>query len=165
MEAKLDGLQNGAENEQLARGYLTFAIDGEGFGINLVNVIEIIGVQPVTHLPYVPDYIKGIINLRGRVIPVIDMRLKFHKESVPYTDRTCVVVVEVGELSVGLIVDYVSEVLSIQEEQIVAPPQQASGRQAQYISGIGQVNGEVVLLLDCEKLLEEDASLPEPKEQ
>ncbi|MDR1619363.1 MAG: chemotaxis protein CheW [Clostridiales bacterium] len=146
--------------------YLTFALGGEEFCINISNVIEIIGVQPITRLPAVPAFIKGIINLRGRIIPVIDMRVRFHKEEVAYNDRTCVVVVEVQgvqELTVGLIVDSVTEVLSLADGQIVPPPRQrGAGEQNKYICGIGRVDNQVKLMLDCEKLLQ-DQSTPEER--
>lgn len=151
--------------EKKVGGYLTFTLGSEEFGIDIGDVIEIIGVQPITHLPEVPHYIKGIINLRGRVVPVIDMRLKFGKESAEYDDRTCVIVIEINALTVGLIVDRVSEVTAIANDQIVAPPEQGSmGTQNQYISGIGKVGDTIILLLDCDKLLQEDTAMEENRD-
>ncbi len=145
--------------------YLAFALDEEDYGIDIRYVTEIIGVQPITRLPEVPKYIKGIINLRGKVVPVIDMRLKFHKESVPYNDRTCVIVIEVQELTAGLIVDSVTEVLTIEGFSIVPPPEHSSmGVQNKYISGIGRVGNEIKLLLDCEKIFYEEGSPEETRE-
>ncbi|MGE5495812.1 MAG: chemotaxis protein CheW [Burkholderiales bacterium] len=145
------------ELEDMQRGrFLTFDLEEEVFGIEIRFVKEIIGMQPVTKLPDVPDYIKGIINLRGRIIPLIDMRLKLKKPAAEYTDRTCIIVVETAEVTVGLIVDNVSEVLSVGEDNIVPPPDARAGVKNSYISGIGKVGDEIKLLLDCESLFRED---------
>src|SRR5690554_6663806 len=96
--------------------YLTFAIGNEAYGIEIRFVTEIIGLQPITEVPEVPKYVKGIINLRGKIIPVIDVRLKFRKEPIPYDDRTCIVVIALDTLVVGLIVDNVAEVVSIGDD-------------------------------------------------
>jgi purine-binding chemotaxis protein CheW len=144
------------EQEDTQHGrFLTFALGEEVFGIEIRFVKEIIGLQPVTRLPEVPDYIKGIINLRGKIIPVIDVRLKFGKEPVAYNDRTCIIVIETSDITVGLIVDNVAEVLAIDDENIVPPPDTRSGIQNRYLSGIGKVGSDVKLLLDCESLFKE----------
>ena len=132
--------------------FLTFALGDELFGIGIRYVTEIIGIQPVNPIPEVPAYIKGIINLRGKIIPVIDMRLKFNKQAIDYTDRTCIVVIETQKLAVGLIVDRVAEVLSIGDSDIVPPPNVWAGTGGRYLSGIGKAAGQVVLVLDCERL-------------
>lgn len=143
------------EEEDTQKGrFLTFQIHSEVYGIEIKYVTEIIGIQPITQVPELPDYIKGIINLRGKIIPVMDVRLRFRKEGAEYSDRTCVIVVDIGAISIGLIVDRVSEVLSIPEEEIVAPPDIRQGGN-KYIKGIGKVGEEVKLLLDCDKLLNE----------
>jgi len=134
--------------------YLTFFIKGEVYGIDIRLVTEIIGIQPVTEVPEVPEYVKGIINLRGRIIPVMDMRLRFKKDFLAYTDRTCVIVIEACNMSLGLIVDGVAEVLTIPEAEIVPPPE-LKAAQNKYIRGIGKTGSAVTLLLDCEKLLNE----------
>ncbi len=144
-------IEEAAEDTMRGR-YLTFVIGQEAFGIGIQVVKEIIGIQPINTLPEVPDYIRGIINLRGRIIPVIDMRLKLNKEAVEYTDRTCIIVIDTHQLSAGLIVDYVEEVLSIAEENISPPPKLEAGVGNRYINGIGRVDGKVKLLLDCKKL-------------
>lgn len=147
----------GSENEDTQQGkYLTFELGKEAFGMEIRFVTEIIGIQPVTFVPEVPDYVKGIINLRGKVIPVIDMRLKFKKEEIDYTDRTCIIVIDIEEISIGLIVDSVAEVLNIGDDNIVPPPSYKTGFQNRYIKGIGKVGESVVLLLDCKKLISED---------
>jgi purine-binding chemotaxis protein CheW len=140
------------EEDTMRGRFLTFAVGEEIFGIEIRYVTEIIGIQPINCLPEVPEYIKGIINLRGKIIPVIDMRLKLKKAEQDYTDRTCIVVVETGENSAGLIVDRVSEVMVIQDENIVPPPNLRSDTGSRYLSGIGKVDGGVVLFLDCELL-------------
>ncbi len=152
-----DELLEMSEDTQHGR-FLAFALGDETFCIEIRFVTEIIGIQPVTRIPEVPLFIKGIINLRGRIIPVIDMRLKFGKEAIPYNDRTCIIVVETKTLSVGFIVDNVAEVVTIDDENIAPPPDVRVGMQNRYIQGIGKVGNEVKLLLDCERLLSDDAS-------
>lgn len=133
--------------------FLTFGLDGEVFGIEIKYVIEIIGIQAITTVPEVPEYVKGIINLRGKIISVIDVRLKFGKAPIDYNERTCIIVVDINDLQVGLIVDNVEEVLTIGDENIAPPPTSKSGFDNKYIKGIGKANDSVQLLLDCEKLL------------
>ncbi len=132
--------------------YLTFLLGNECYGIEIRYVTEIIGIQTITEIPELPEYVKGIINLRGKIIPVVDIRIRFKKEPKEYNDRTCVIVVELRELSIGLIVDSVSEVLTILEQDIVDPPQMSKGSN-QYINKIGKVGSAVKLLLDCERIL------------
>ena len=135
--------------------YLTFALENEFYALEIRHVTEIIGMQPITQIPELPEYIRGIINLRGKIIPVMDVRLKFKKEFVTYNDRTCIIVIEEENMLIGLIVDSVSEVLSIPDSEIVEPP--ALSRQgSRYVNGIGKVNGEIKLILDCSKLLNEE---------
>lgn len=143
------------EDTQYGR-YLTFAIGMEMFGIEIRYVTEIVGIQPITSLPEAPDYMKGIINLRGKIIPVIDIRLKFKKEPKEYDDRTCIIVIDIQDVTVGLIVDNVAEVLMIDDENISPPPDQRAGLQNRYLAGIGKVSNDVKLLLSCEKLFLED---------
>ena len=144
-----------AEEDTQKNKYLTFVLGNESYGIEIRHVTEIIGVQPITSIPEVPEYVKGIVNLRGKIIPVIDVRLKFRKQPVDYDDRTCIVVVDIQDTTVGLIVDQVTEVLSISEEQIDLPPDAKTGFNNRYIKGIGRVDQQVKLLLDCSKLLTE----------
>jgi len=136
--------------------FLTFQLGKESYGIEIRHVTEIIGIQPITEVPEMPEYIKGIINLRGKIIPVMDVRLRFKKEPREYNDRTCVIVIDIRDVSIGLIVDTVCEVLSIPEENIVEPPQMNKGFNNRYIKHIGKAGSDVKLLLDCEKLLAED---------
>ncbi|MGE5677883.1 MAG: chemotaxis protein CheW [Pseudomonadota bacterium] len=135
--------------------YLTFILGNESYGIEIKHVTEIIGIQPITEVPELPEYVRGIINLRGKIIPVMDVRLRFKKPYREYNERTCVIVIDIGIVSIGLIVDSVAEVLSIPSAEIVAPPD-ISKNGNKYISGIGKVNNEVKLILDCEKLMGEE---------
>lgn len=143
------------EEEDTQRGrFLTFTLEDNIYGLPIRFVIEIIGVLTATKVPETPDYVKGIINLRGRIIPLIDVRLKFGKEEIPYTERTCIIVVDVNGVAVGLIVDKVDDVLQLEDDQIALPPSGGSlGFENRYIEGIGKVNETVLLLLDAEKLL------------
>jgi purine-binding chemotaxis protein CheW len=142
------------ENEDTQKGrYLTFALGKEVYGIEIICVTEIIGIQPITEIPELPGYVKGIINLRGKIIPVMDVRLRFKKEPVAYNDRTCIIVIDIIETAIGLIVDTVSEVLTIDDKNIVPPPDLRSGFQSRFVKGIGKVGNNVNLLLDCEKIL------------
>lgn len=142
------------QDEDTQRGkYLTFKLGSDIFGIEIKFVTEIIGIQSITYVPQVPEYVKGIINLRGKIIPVIDMRLKFKKPEIEYDDRTCIIVIELEEISMGLIVDRVTEVLNIGDDSIVAPPSYKTGFQNRYIKGIGKVGNDVKMLLDCEMIV------------
>lgn len=135
--------------------FLTFIVGKECYGIEIKYVTEIIGIQAITEIPELPDYIKGIINLRGKIVPVIDVRTRFKKEPKEYNDRTCVIVVDIKDLSIGLIVDSVVEVLNIPENDIIDPPQINKETSNKYIKKIGKVQNSVKLLLDCERLLSE----------
>ena len=154
MEVKEELLEQ-TEDTQHGR-YLTFNLGEEVFGLEIRYITEIIGLQPITKIPEVAPYIKGVINLRGKIIPVIDMRLKFGKEAAEYTDRTCIIVIDTEELVVGLIVDKVSEVMTIDDADVVPPPDQRTGIRNRYIKGIGKVDGDVKLLLDGKTLLDAD---------
>lgn len=143
------------EDTQKGR-FLTFSIEKECYGIEIRYVTEIIGIQAITAIPELPEYVKGIINLRGKIIPVIDVRFRFKKQPKEYNDRTCIIVVDIKDISIGLIVDSVSEVLTIPDEDIVEPPQMNKGFNNRYIKKIGKVGSDVKLLLDCEKLLAEE---------
>lgn len=136
--------------------YLTFSLGQVVFGIEIKFVTEIIGIQPITPLPEVPDYVRGIVNLRGKIIPVIDMRLKFGLEHVEYNDRICIIVIETSGKPVGLIVDKVAEVVMIGQENIEPPPACRTDAQKMYVDKIGKVGNDVKLLLSCDKLFMAD---------
>jgi purine-binding chemotaxis protein CheW len=148
--AEADRPINGETEEDTQKGkFLTFSLGSEFYGLEIAYVTEIIGIQPITEIPELPDYVRGIINLRGKIVPVMDVRLRFKKPFREYNDRTCVIVIDIQDISVGLIVDSVSEVLTIAEENIVPPPD-IKAAQNRYIKGIGKVEGDIKLLLDCD---------------
>jgi len=136
--------------------YLTFAVGEETFGFGIEFVTEIVGMQSITSVPDMQSYVKGVINLRGSVIPVLDIRLRFGLDEKEYDERTCIVVVCLDDLSVGLIVDIVNEVTDIPESQISPPPKVYGGAGSQYISGMGKHEDKVIILLDVTKLLSGD---------
>ena len=143
--------------EDTQRGkFLTFSVGKESYGIEIKFVTEIIVIQEITEVPELPDYVKGIINLRGKIIPVIDVRIRFKKEPKEYNDRTCIVVVDIKEIYVGLIVDNVSEVITIDDSNIVLPPNIKTGFNNRYVRGIGKTQDGIKLLLDCEKILNDE---------
>jgi len=143
----------GREDSQRDK-YLTFLVDTEEYGIAINYVTEIIGLQKITDIPDLPESIKGVINLRGRIIPVMDMRNRFHLPDREYDSRTCVVVVDLDGRTVGLIVDRVSEVHHIPAAQIEPPPRAKGG--CHYISGIGKVGDQVKILLEVNSLLDQN---------
>jgi purine-binding chemotaxis protein CheW len=150
-----DALSESVEDTQKGK-FLTFSIGKESYGLEIKYVTEIIGIQDITSIPEMPIYVKGIINLRGKIIPVIDVRLRFKKEPRDYNERTCIIVVDIKDISIGLIVDHVAEVLVITTENIVPPPDSKIGFHNRYVKGIGKTGSEVKLLLDCDKLLNDD---------
>jgi purine-binding chemotaxis protein CheW len=133
--------------------FLTFVIGQETYGIDILFVTEIIGLQSITILPELPNYMKGIINLRGRIIPVMDVRLRFKQAAQDYNERTCIIIVNSGAINLGLIVDAVAEVLTIPERDIVAPPLLQGEAANRYIKAIGKVEDQVKLLLNCDELV------------
>jgi len=137
--------------------YLTFSLADEEYGIGILKIKEIIGMMPVTTVPQTPKFVKGVINLRGKVIPVIDLRLRFGMESIDYTERTCIIVVEidgtVGTVQIGIVVDSVSEVLNIKGEDIEDTPTFGTKLDTNYILGMAKMEGGVKILLDIDRVL------------
>lgn len=135
--------------------YVTFKSGNEYFGLKIQYVSEIIGFQEITEIPESEDYIKGLINLRGKIIPVIDVRIRFRQEPFEYTDRTCIIVINYNSLVVGLIVEKIAEVVEIPEENILPAPTigKADKSQNKYVYAIGKVGEDVKLLLDPDRLL------------
>jgi purine-binding chemotaxis protein CheW len=137
--------------------YLTFSLAEEEYGIGILKIKEIIGMMPITSVPRTPDYVRGVINLRGKVIPVIDLRLRFSIAEMAYTDRTCIVVVEIGcqavDMVIGIVVDSVSEVLNIKKEDIEDTPAFGTSLDTEYILGMAKVEGGVKILLDIDMVL------------
>lgn len=138
--------------------YVTFKSGDEYFGLKIQYVNEIIVFQEITKIPESENYIKGLINLRGKIIPVIDVRLRFKQEPFEYTDRTCIIVVNVKNIVVGLIVEQIAEVVEIQEENIIPSPSvgKADKSQNKYVYAIGKVGDQVKLLLDPDRLLNDE---------
>lgn len=140
--------------------YLTFILKDETYGIGILKVKEIIGMMPITLVPKTPDFIKGVINLRGKVIPVMDLRLKFAMAGIPYTERTCIIVVEIDSESstvlVGIVVDAVSEVLNIREKEIEEPPVLGPALNSEYILGLAKKEDGVKILLNIDRVLSVD---------
>jgi purine-binding chemotaxis protein CheW len=145
--------------------YLTFSMADEEYGIGILKIKEIIGMMPVTTVPQTPKFVKGVINLRGKVIPVIDLRLRFGMESIDYTERTCIIVVEIkgaaGTVQIGIVVDSVSEVLNIKGEDVEETPTFGAKLNTDYILGMAKIEGNVKILFDIDRVLstEEIATL------
>lgn len=140
--------------------YLTFSLAGEEYGIGILKVKEIIGMMPITHVPQTPDYVKGVVNLRGKVIPVVDLRLKFGIEPIDYTERTCIIVVEIinasKTISMGIVVDSVSEVLNIKSGDIEDTPSFGTKLKTEFILGMAKIGSNVKLLLDIDLVLADE---------
>jgi purine-binding chemotaxis protein CheW len=142
-----------------ARGgkYLTFHLAAEEYGLEILKVREIIGLMKITRIPRTPPYIRGVINLRGKVIPVLDLRLRFGMDATPDTEQTCVIVVDMstvaGSMMMGVVVDAVSEVQNINQDQIEAAPMIGSHADTTFILGIAKIKNEVKILLDIDKVL------------
>ena len=143
--------------QELAGKYLTFELSGEVYGLVILKVQEIIGMMAVTQVPRTPKFVRGVINLRGKVIPVVDLRIKFGLDSQEDTEKTCIIVVQVSqegtEVTMGILVDEVSEVLDVASEQIEPPPSFGVGVDTEFILGMGKVAQKVVMLLDVDKVL------------
>jgi purine-binding chemotaxis protein CheW len=156
-----EGRGSGAEREGK---YLTFCLGGEEYGIGILKIREIIGMLPITSVPETPHFVKGVINLRGKVIPVVDLRLRFGMPVVAYTERTCIIVVEMrgtaGLVSVGIVVDAVSEVLNIKAEEIEETPSFGTRMNTDYILGMAKMGKGVKLLLDIDRVLSNDDLAP-----
>ncbi|MBN2705372.1 MAG: purine-binding chemotaxis protein CheW [Deltaproteobacteria bacterium] len=143
------------------RKFLTFKLANEEYGISIMKIKEIIGLMPITVLPQTPDYVKGVINLRGKVIPIIDLRTKFGLEEIPHTERTCIVVIESDAsdravANVGLVVDAVSEVLNIKAEDIEPPPTIQARIDKEMILGLAKAGKSVKILLDIDNVVDQE---------
>ena len=145
------------DTSEMKGKYLTFWTDGQFFGVPISDVVQIVGMQTVTEIPEFPQYAKGIINLRGEIIPVIDVRLRVGKTEVSYNERTCIIVTQMEERSIGFIVDEVDSVLAINDEAI-APPPQISDNMNNFITGVGKLENKVVLLMDTRMMAGEAMS-------
>ena len=141
------------ETSDIEGKFLTFVLGEEIYGIEILKASEIIGLMDITTVPQTPDYMKGVINLRGKVIPVIDLRKKFSMQEGVHTQETCVIVVEVNSSSIGLIVDSVSEVSDITGEEIENAPSFGQGIDTSFIMGLGKVKDKIIILLDIDAVL------------
>jgi purine-binding chemotaxis protein CheW len=143
--------------DQRSGKYLVFYLGREEFGIRVIKVREIMGIQDITAIPQTPAYLKGVINLRGRIVPVVDLRLKFGLQEIEYTQRTCIIVVqadgEAGATPMGIIVDGVAEVLNVTAGDIEDTPDFGRGISTPYLLGMGKVKGKVKILLDIDQIL------------
>ena len=139
--------------------YLTFSLAEEEYGIGILKIKEIIGMMPITTVPRTPEFVKGVINLRGKVIPVMDLRLRFGMKEIDYSERTCIVVVEIegtsGTVMIGVVVDSVSEVLNIKGEDVEETPTFGAKMNTDYILGMAKMEGGVKILLDIDRVLSE----------
>ena len=133
--------------------YLTFALGGEEYGLEILKVREIIGLMEITRVPRMPVFVRGVINLRGKVIPVVDLRLKFGMERQDDTVESCIIVVDLGDILMGVVVDCVSEVLDIADNDIEETPSFGVEIDTEFILGIGKAKGKVIILLDILKVL------------
>ena len=157
-----DGTPQEVNTKNIREGkYLTFSLKAEEYGIEIVKVKEIIRILSITKIPQTPQYIRGVINLRGKVIPVIDLRRKFGMEEAPFTERTCIVVVETyrkdkSNFFMGIIVDSVSEVVNIRRDEIEDTPEFGVSLENDYFLGMAKVKGDVKILLDIDRVLTSD---------
>ena len=147
-----DDLYDDEEDTQKDK-FLTFHLAGEDYGIEIAHVTEIIGIQKITEVPDMPDFVKGVINLRGKVIPVMDVRRRFHLDARDYDDRTCIIVVDIRGTAVGLVVDKVNEVADIPADQIEPPQMTKQSTASRFIQGMGKIGDEVKILLTIDRLL------------
>lgn len=143
------------DEDTMQNKYLTFYTDEQLFGIPIADVVQIVGMQEITKVPEFPYYAKGIINLRGTIIPIIDVRLRLKKKEIEYNERTCIIVTNIKDSNVGFIVDSVNEVANIYEDNISAPPQIGTNYVNKYITGVAKLNNIVILLMDLKKILDE----------
>ncbi|MCH7690141.1 MAG: chemotaxis protein CheW [candidate division Zixibacteria bacterium] len=157
--AKSQGSATGQSDDGKGSKFLSFFLGEEEYGLQILSVREIIGLMDITQVPQTPHYIRGVINLRGRVIPVLELRTKFGMETVEDTEKTCIIVVEVvmhdSPIQMGILVDSVSEVLEIKVSDIEAAPSFGGGINTDFIMGMGKVKDEVKILLDIDKVLGE----------
>ncbi len=140
--------------------YLTFVLNEEEYGISILKIKEIIGMMPITTVPQTPEFVKGVINLRGKVIPIVDLRARFGMDTIDYTERTCIIVVEIegpaGMMMIGIVVDAVSEVLNIKAENIEDTPTFGTKLNTDSILGMAKMEGGVKILLDIDRVLTGD---------
>ncbi|HAQ41616.1 MAG TPA: chemotaxis protein CheW [Clostridiales bacterium] len=156
MQDKVNNLYvENSDEDTLRNKFLTFFIEDQLFGISIADVVQIVGMQDITKVPEFPSYAKGVINLRGIIIPIIDVRLRLKKEEAAYNERTCIIVTNINGSYIGFIVDSVNEVTKISEEDVSAPPHMGSDYVNTYITGIAKIENTIVLIMDIKKMLNE----------
>ena len=143
------------KDSEMDNEYLTFWTDKQLFGVKIADVVQIIGIQEITPIPDAPVYAKGVINLRGNIIPVIDVRIRFGKPEIAYSEHTCIIVTKLEDIYIGFIVDLVDEVTAIDQDHISPPPVLSKDYVNPYLTGIGKVRDKVVMLVDTGKILNE----------
>ena len=161
----VDETNNTVAPDDLSGRYLSFYIGDIIYSLPLNHVIEIIGIQNITHIPNVPHYIKGIINLRGKIVPISDVRLKLGLEERPYDDKTCIVIVLINDMNVGVIVDSVAEVVSLDRSNMAPPPASEKRMGDSYLDSISTVNDKVIMNIDCVKFFQADTVVPFMQEE
>jgi purine-binding chemotaxis protein CheW len=153
-------VKNGKKDFEQEAKYLTFQLAEEAYGIGILTIKEIIGMMSVTTIPQTPEFIKGVINLRGKVIPIVDLRMRFGMTEAAYSDRTCIIIVEINagsseHIMVGIVVDSVSEVMNIKGEDIEDTPRMGFSLNTEYIMGMAKLDGGVKILLDIDRVFRE----------
>ena len=159
MQEKVLSMDEAIRETTIGTGkYLTFILAGEIYGMGILKVKEIVCMMPISPIPETPEFVKGVINLRGRIIPVVDLRLKFDLEPVPYTDRTCIIITEIdaraSTVLMGLVVDSVSEVANIAKKQVDAAPVSGFGGDTDYILGMAKTDDGLKILLNIDRVLD-----------
>ncbi|MEG0899155.1 MAG: chemotaxis protein CheW [Oscillospiraceae bacterium] len=155
MEKMISQLSDQVRNLEIEDKYLTFLTDNQLFGVSISQIMQIVGMQEITPIPEFPKYMKGIINLRGNIIPVMDMRLRLNRDEISYNERTCIIVANIQEKFVGLIVDEVDEVRNISQENVSLPPKVKSNEN-NFVSGVAKLENKIALILDLLKILNFD---------
>lgn len=133
--------------------YMVFVINNQKYALSSKYITEIIEILPITKVPFLPEYMKGIINLRSTIIPVMDARMRFGMEPIEYSERTCIIIIENEANKIGLIVDAVNEVLTIPPKQIMESTKEKNDLKESFVNGISQINNDIQLILDCDSLV------------
>ncbi|MEG1686356.1 MAG: chemotaxis protein CheW [Angelakisella sp.] len=156
VDMAMGGIPQVESSSEMDGKYLTFFTENQLFGVPIADVVQIVGMQEITEVPEFPGYAKGIINLRGSIIPVIDVRLRFGKAEKAYDERTCIIVTLIHDTAVGFIVDAVDAVTDIDNDNISEPPKMSGDYSSSYLTGIAKHEGKVVLLMDTQRLLSDE---------
>jgi purine-binding chemotaxis protein CheW len=154
--------ENNTENSKIDRlgdhleKYLTFIVDEEIYGLEILKVREIVAMMHISKVPLVPNYVKGVINLRGKVIPVIDIRLKFNMEDIEYDDHTTIIIVDIDDISIGFIVDKTSEVIKIDKSNLMPPPKFGTGIDTSFLKSMAKTSDNITMIVDLDKIFSSD---------